>query len=571
MSRSVSADAFLVASGAAPAIWAIDRIALAPDAAHALSMVRASGPGWTGMWRALDVLWSAPFLALPLGTRALRAGLASAFALAAFGIALFVVGRRLLRLLDEGAHPLLSAALACVGSLVATLTTCAQLEGSAPAGSTLGAALAVLPLAFVYPTNISAGAFAMGLCAGYELDVFVCALPVALRVGRPPARAVLWFLAGLLSAALALFRNVMPPSLALDVRALASPLGEGSAPSVDLRALLSSELGLLVAALALAGLIACVLCRKSRMLGIAIALSAIGGIALAWAGAPAGPTRYAPCVLSSFGALGILSAAGMQKIATRIGRVPAAYARASAIMVILLAFALPFKAVDDTSWRLREQSRATSAWIADVTLSLPPHALVIMPLSQVTALLVALRACGELGDDIVLLPPYDVRGRMATREVLRDPALGPLVRDVVLDGSPKEYALSSLATQRPVFVAFDPRYDRAIARHLVPLGALDRFMAEPRGASDRRRALDAFATARDRLARSTRGDAELRKTIAALLRARALAAGASGDRDAVGRTVEDLRRFAPNDATGGEIVKRIVLAPGPVDVSDLPP
>jgi hypothetical protein len=35
--------------------------------------------------------------------------------------------------------------------------------------------------------------------------------------------------------------------------------------------------------------------------------------------------------------------------------------------------------------------------------------------------------------------------------------------------------------------------------------------------------------------------------------------------------VDDLRRFAPSDATGGEIVKRIVLVDGPVDVADLPP
>src|SRR5262249_50770199 len=132
-----------------------------------------------------------------------------------------------------------------------------------------------------------------------------------------------------------------------------------------------------------------------------------------------------------------------------------------------------------------------------------------------------------------------------------------LARDLVLDGTPQEYALSEIAGTRPLFVTYDPRWDRALARHLLPQGAFDRFLGEPRGPSDRKRALDAFVPMRDRLARATRSDVELRHATASLLRARALAVGAAGDRKAAVRTVEDLNRFSRSDATGGEIVKRI--------------
>src|SRR6185295_1662862 len=49
----------------------------APVAAHDADVVRAVGVGFTGVFRALDAVVAAPLVLVPLGTRALRAGLAS--------------------------------------------------------------------------------------------------------------------------------------------------------------------------------------------------------------------------------------------------------------------------------------------------------------------------------------------------------------------------------------------------------------------------------------------------------------------------------------------------------------
>jgi len=124
---------------------------------------------------------------------------------------------------------------------------------------------------------------------------------------------------------------------------------------------------------------------------------------------------------------------------------------------------------------------------------------------------------------------------------------------------------------RPLAMAFEPSWGRVLGRHLVPAALLDRFEPEPRGASDRRRALDAFVPKRERLARAASRDPELAQAAAYLLRARALGIAATGDRDLVGRVVEDLHAFAPDDPVATAIVARVVLGKAGTRVEDLRP
>jgi hypothetical protein len=70
-------------------------------------------------------------------------------------------------------------------------------------------------------------------------------------------------------------------------------------------------------------------------------------------------------------------------------------------------------------------------------------------------------------------------------------------------------------------MAYELKWGRVLGRHLVPIALLDRFEPEPRGASDRRRALESFAAKRDRLERLTANDPELSAATVYLLRARA--------------------------------------------------
>ena len=147
----------------------------------------------------------------------------------------------------------------------------------------------------------------------------------------------------------------------------------------------------------------------------------------------------------------------------------------------------------------------------------------------------------------------------------------PLWRDPELSGAPTEDSLSTLSTVRPVAMAFEPHWGRVLGRHLVPGPLLDCFEPEPRGASDRRRALDVSARARERLARAVTHDPELAQAAAYLLRARALGFAAGGDRDLVGRVIEDLHAFAPDDPVAAAIVARVVLGKGATRIEDLRP
>jgi hypothetical protein len=182
----------------------------------------------------------------------------------------------------------------------------------------------------------------------------------------------------------------------------------------------------------------------------------------------------------------------------------------------------------------------------------------------------AARARGSLRGDIAVVPAF-AHGALAQRALASDAALVPLWRDLALAGVPSEAALSSLASSRPLAMAYEPRWGRVLGRHLVPLALFDRFEPEPRGASDRRKALDAFAPQRDRLARAAKGDPELADVTAYLLRARALDVASTGDRDLVGRAVEDLHVFAPEDLVAKEMVSRVVLGKGVPKVDDLQP
>jgi hypothetical protein len=163
------------------------------------------------------------------------------------------------------------------------------------------------------------------------------------------------------------------------------------------------------------------------------------------------------------------------------------------------------------------------------------------------------------------------RGAPAARVLASDAALVPLWRDLELAGLPSEASLSSLASARPVVMAYEPRWGRVLGKHLVPVALLDRFEPEPRGTSDRRRALEAFARGRERLARAAAKDPELAAATAYLLRARALDVAASGDRDLVGRAVEDLHAFSPEDPVATAVVARVVLGHGAARLDDLRP
>jgi hypothetical protein len=586
-----------------PACLALAHAANVGDAAHDEAALRALGLGWTGGFRALDAAWCGLFAWLPLGTRAFRAAFASAAACGLSGALLFLIGRGVLAMSAEVASPRVSDAVAAIASLGATFSPSWQLEAAAPAGSTLGAALALLPVALLFGGGRRDGErvpplvlLALGLAVSYEPLVGLAAIAsvaasVGLegRVAAPPRRAdlvarVAAFALGLAPFVLGLARRRSPLALSAGVfAALAGERGESVAgmPIPFVR----EDVGVATGLLVVAGLIVGARVAKARPPVVALAAIVGSGFAAMAFGAPAGPTRYGAPVLAGVGAACALAGVAMQALVVVVADAKVPFARASAAMILVLEAVLPARAADDASARAEDRPKAAAAtWDEAAWGALPAGAVILIRDPRVETRLYAARATGELRGDLALVPLFDLAGRGAMRELGRDPKLTPIWRDAALLGAEEEASLSSLAESRPVVAAYDPAWDRALARHLVPSGLFARFEPEPRGGSDRRRALDdlspsvptvpggpAFPSERDRLAQAIEGDPELLGLTVRLLRARVIALAAASERDVVAHAIDDLRPFSPRDAVATELVRRMATSRGAIEVKDLAP
>jgi hypothetical protein len=309
---------------------------------------------------------------------------------------------------------------------------------------------------------------------------------------------------------------------------------------------LGAELGPILGALALAGTALAALVPGARAAAASLIGVAVLGFASGWLGAPLGPTRFGAPVLAAFAAVVVLAGVAMQALARAVASARVPMARASGAMVVVLELVVPVEEADDGFARAQARAAgAAAAWDDAAWGLLPPGTVVLATSPRVMTRALAARGRGALRPDLTLVPTF-LRDARAWTSLAGDAALVPLWRDLELAGVPGEEALSSLATARPVAMAYERPWGKLVGKHLVPVTLFDRFEPEPRGASDRRRALDALAPAGERLARAAGGDPDLAAAAAVLLRARRdLAIDLAADADLVARTTGDLRAFAP--------------------------
>ncbi len=514
------------------------------DAACDEGVIRALGRGYTGVLHGLDAL-----LGAPLGGHAVWATIACASAL---GVATYVLARRLLRPSVTGP---LGLALAFVAAALATLTFPAQRETMLVSGSVLGALLALAPL--VLASEGAPGALvaaALGLAASYDAPVALCAASgcgaLALVSGAKPRwRATPWALVGLAPAVWMLWRRVAAPEASLDPSAFSGWLGEGATASSRWAALsvARAELGVVALAAAGLGLVVALRARVSRPLAAALAAIAVAGVLATAAGAPGGPVRFGGGLVAALAATSVLTACGMGAVAGAVAKAKVPFARASAAMIVLLELAVPVSVADDASLATGKLGAASTAqWNARVFGDLPRDAVVLLPSARLLLRARAAAATGALRPDVIVLGTSGMNARATRRVVSREPLVAPLVRDLALYGAPEEFSLSQLSSARPVLVAFDPRWDKRFARHLLPEGAFDRYFVEPRGASERVKTL-AASTLDDAAMHALAENPPLRDATHDVLRARALAANATGEREYAAAATAELRRLAPAD------------------------
>jgi hypothetical protein len=607
-----------------PSVLAAAGATSTSTAAHDLDLVRTAGAGFGGpggAFRALDLLLSAPALLLPIGTHALRAGLASALLTGICGALAFDVTRelvaivpvavsRLVRSASAGTtnvSPRLVSAVSAVAVLTVLLAPAWQSEASAPGGAVTGALLILLALRIgmaepdskvasvgapstAEPSNgaavpwLPSAMLVLGLAASYEPLVFIAALgALAPRLTfvirqahhkrnldrRSAIRAATAFALGLLPLALGMALTRRPPETSVQGPLFSFVERTGVTTPM---AFASSEVGLLLLAVCVGGTALSLWVARARRIALPLVLVVAAGALAVELHAPSGPERFGATVLAGLLAAFSLGATMLGALVLAIARARVPFAEASAALVVVLELVLPVRSIDETTTRRDARAAHASAIWNDVAWgSLPPAAVVLVAERGTMRRIASARVSGQMRGDLVMVPAWDVQGRQGQRALLREPKLAPLYRDMALGVAPEELSLTQLGAQRPVLATFDPQWDRTLARHLMPIGLTSRFEPEPRGASERKKALDGFLPAKDRLVRITmaKKDAELAVATATLLRARAVGMAATGERDILSRALDDLRAFAPDDPIGAALVRRIVTTRGPIDVRDL--
>jgi len=583
------------------------------DGAHDAGVARALGVD-AQPWHSLDAAAAGVLAWLPVGTLTARAAMGGALVLAGAGAVVFVLARALLGACAEA--PRLGAMVAVIATWCALLGGAWQMEGAAVGGSALSAGLAVAAMAALAAGEVNrkirrseggsggeepsrssdlpvqnslrlavlvlALAFSQdplaGLCAYAACGAFAVGDP-EMRTGmleewRRDWRALAALkLAGLAPLGLALARTRAAGVPVMD--ALMAPYaGErGTSAAGAPGHFVQGEIGAVLLGAAVVGTVLALLVPRARATAAALVVMTAAGLACGWLGAPLGPTRFGAPVLAAVACACVLAGVAMQALVRAIAGARVPLARASAAMVLVLELAAPVDIADEAYSRGSVRPHGAPPWLDspaatwdDTALGvLPPRAVVLVTDRTVWRRAAAAEATGSLRGDVTLVPTF-AHGAAASRVLARDAALIPLWRDLELAGTPSEGALSSLAAARPVAMAFAPAWGPVLAKHLVPAGLFDRFEPEPRGTSDRRKGLDWFLPKRERLARAVArahdkrfADPEIADATAVLLRQRLLDLAASGDRDLVGRAVDDLHAFAPDDPTAAEVVQKMVL------------
>jgi len=573
------------------------------DYAHDVALLRATGAAGTGTLRALDAVAYAPFTLLPFGTTVFRLTLGSAAFAGIAGHLTYRLSRRLYdALFGQRWH---CVYLAFIAAMAATLAVPFVLEGSAAAGGTLGACLALAPLSLVAlagdrgETADLRVAMLVGLAAFYEpLVGLAAAASVAPFLFSPTkkkqkerSRAHQMSMAG------AVLAGVLPLVAAI-VRAQASglprvtslfgePLGGARIfKKTTLDAFYRAHVGLVLAALIAAGVVICVMRaratkpaskgeRSPTVLVVALVMIVVVSVIAIMLGAPARGPRFAPVVLAGFAVSLVFAGAALLFIVDFVANADIPFARASATMIIVLELVLPVRQADEAFTFADARSALASPMLAIAAYgSLPTGTVIVTHEPRALTRILAARESGELRSDVVIAPTFDLGSRLAREALAVEPLLAGVYRDVALGGRPEEFALSELSRVRPLSTAFDPTWDRALTRHLLSAGMAMVFEAEPRGASDRIEGIEQFSPLRQKLTKELlpppRDPEKLHVTVK-MLRTRAIALGSSGEKAVLSKALDDLRALSREDPIADELTRRIVLAKGPIDVRDLNP
>jgi hypothetical protein len=542
-----------------------------------LGLVPLGSEGW------LSLVGSQLSSLLPLGGRWLRAASVGAFAIAVASSLIYSRARRLLDASERTPH--LTPPLALAAALTAALSPTFQLEGTVIGGAAVAsaAALAALSAAVRLPTADLRTPLSVGLLFGLTLiESHMAAVAVLaglaahalFRRTLPNRRALGFFFGGAASVCFfpltGLALRAVSPHAWLD---LGFGLGQSSlfAADVSARRITAfsawlADVGLIPFALAIGGIAIGLIRHPTR--GAAAPLLALLVVDLAFPASrigvltqdPFGTTR-----LLAVSALAIGAALGVQSAALSLFRARLPFATPASVLLVVFDFTLVFVGAEASAAATeRRASVAQEIWTDEAFASLPPKGILLARSEAIAFRLWAAQLVRGERPDVVVVPATLLeRGGLRRRLLESEPALAPLLRDIALSGRPGEYALTTLADARPLFVELDESFDTRLNDHIVPQSFFLRFRAHPVGRSDRSAAL---LRAQNRLGRVSAAvepgedpDPALatRSVLLSTLRQRALFLAARGDHETAVETVAAIQHLSPKDEVGAALASAL--------------
>lgn len=546
-----------------------------------LALVRSLGFVPAGGEGTLSALFGQLAALLPVGGRVARVALVSVVGASAASRLLYGLVRRLLD--KSSATPHLSPPLALAAALTATLSPTWQAEGTAAGGSTVAAAIGLGALTTAvakgkrdprYWLVLGALGALMALesyRAGLALLAALTAAVIASRVLPSRRDLGLAVLAASAVVAIGLIPLVLRPlasrawvDLGVDLSTDALVTADAVAERPGLLDAWFSEIGLICVVLAVGGGLWGLARSSTRPLvaglGVLVAADALypasgGGVLAA---DPLAPVRLlAVAALSAATALAVHTGA----LALMRARLP--MARPAAVMLVVFDLTLALSTSDQSATIAEQRARpATDLWTDAALGALPPESLVLVRSPPVVWRLWAARVLRGSRPDVLVVPmPMLSRGSVAARLLDAEPDLAPVIREISVNGRPSEYALSSLADARALYVELDPQWDRRLMDHMAPQPLWVGFAPHALGRSDRKAAMEAGRGAFRRVLETARKLPHRDRATLAMLGARAreqaIVLAALGDRTGVGTVLRDLRATDAQGAFVSELEKRL--------------
>ncbi|MBN2192790.1 MAG: hypothetical protein JW751_08220 [Polyangiaceae bacterium] len=582
-----------------------------------LGLLRSEGQSaWTGDLGMVRVLGLEPIggegvvtsilgqlvVVLPLGGRWLRVAMLGAVATGFASLALFEIVRRLLR--ANATTPVLSVALALAASATSTLTPAWQVAASKVGSGAVAVALGlgVLAVATVAMVPEGTGAadvrrwFLVGLlgaltpfeCRWVAVELAVGAVAaLAAHAGYPHRGALVACSAGAVGAALVALGLVVgraaSPNTSLDLGAVLATtggwrLGLNDQP-VGGFAAWQGEVGLVPVVVAGFGLLWGLWCRKTRPVVVAFGVFLLADVVVTRFDPVALTDPRTPLRLGAVAAVAALGGLGVQTAVVGLKRAKLPFARAAALLLVVLDFTFALAAAEDASFSEPDrEAEATEIWTDEAFGGLPTRAVVLVRQEAVAYRLRAAALVRGERPDLVVVPMASLDQRGTARRLLQEePAFAGLLRDVAMQGQPGEYSMSTLADGRPLYVEVDPAWDPRMFAHLSPGAMWLRFSPHAVGRSDRVLGVKAAMRSIERVLAATEGAGQVataptRHVASRSIREQAAVLLFLGDHGSAAGLLEPLRSDVATDPLAAAIAARAAgRCKGPVDIAALVP